>query len=257
MKRVILFGSEGRMGRAVCAIAAEENVEVIAAPTPGERPPLQAADVVVDFSVPAAIDEVCRIAREVGVPLVIGTTGHDQAQLNKIARAGDEIAIVHAANFSIGVNALAFLTEQAARVLGDAFDVEIVEAHHRLKKDAPSGTAKALADVVQRARGSRRLRHGREGMLGERESHEIGMHAIRGGDIVGEHTVIFAGEGERLELIHRSSSRETFARGALRAARWLIGKAPGLYGMRDVIGPVNESASSFSDQKTEIADRHR
>jgi 4-hydroxy-tetrahydrodipicolinate reductase len=128
------------------------------------------------------------------------------------------------------------LTENAAKILGEDFDLEIVEAHHRMKKDAPSGTAKTLVEILQRARQTKILRHGREGIVGERGKSEIGIHSVRGGDVVGDHTVIFAGQGERLELTHRASSRETFARGAIRAAGWVIGKSPGLYDMRDVLG---------------------
>ncbi len=144
-----------------------------------------------------------------------------------------------AANFSIGVNTLFWLTRKAAELLGEGFDLEIVETHHRLKKDAPSGTAKHLAEVLCETRGldyEKDVAHGRRGMIGERPANQIGMHSIRAGDVVGDHTVIFAAAGERLELTHKASSRETFALGALRAARWILAKPSGLYSMEDVLG---------------------
>ena len=141
-----------------------------------------------------------------------------------------------ASNFSIGVNALFSLTEQAAKILGENFDVEIIEAHHRMKKDAPSGTAKTLVEILRRTRKTEKLRHGREGIVGERDKYEIGIHSVRGGDVVGDHTVIFAANGERLELTHKASSRDTFANGALRAAQWVVKQPPGLYDMQDVLG---------------------
>jgi 4-hydroxy-tetrahydrodipicolinate reductase len=147
--------------------------------------------------------------------------------------------MVWSSNFSTGVNALFWLTRQAAEILGPDYDLEIVEMHHRLKKDAPSGTAKTLAQILAEVRQQQLdkvVRHGREGMVGERTASEIGVHSVRGGDVVGDHTVIFATTGERLELTHKASSRETFAGGALRAALWVIGKAPGLYDMQDVLG---------------------
>jgi 4-hydroxy-tetrahydrodipicolinate reductase len=144
-----------------------------------------------------------------------------------------------APNFSVGVNALFWLTRKAAELLGRDFDLEIVEMHHRMKKDAPSGTAKRLTEILCEVRDfwfHEHVRHGREGIVGARPPHQIGVHAIRGGDVVGDHTVIFAGRGERLELTHKASSRETFAAGALRAAQWIIGKPPGRYTMEDVLG---------------------
>ena len=153
-----------------------------------------------------------------------------------IKRASETTAIVHSANMSLGVNVLFGLLDAAARALGDAYDVEIVELHHRLKKDAPSGTAKKLTEILMETRKIDKVRHGRDGNMGERLDTEIGIHAVRGGDVVGDHTVIFAGPSERLELTHRASNRETFARGALCAASWIIGKPPGLYSMQDVLG---------------------
>jgi 4-hydroxy-tetrahydrodipicolinate reductase len=234
--RVALVGAGGRMGQAVCALALEEGVEVTAKIEDGDSLVLSNADVVIDFSSAAATEVICAEARRAKTPLVLGTTGQSDAQRALIEETAKTIPIVLASNFSVGVNALFALTEQAAKILGDSFDLEIVEVHHRSKKDAPSGTAKTLADILQRARQLKELRYGREGTVGKRDPDEIGIHAVRGGDVVGEHTVIFAGNGERLELTHRASSRETFARGALRAAHWVIGKTPALYDMRGVLG---------------------
>jgi 4-hydroxy-tetrahydrodipicolinate reductase len=171
--------------------------------------------------------------------MVIGTTGFSEAEKSKIAEAAKRIPIVMAANFAVGVNATYKLAETAARILGEGYDVEIIEAHHRHKVDAPSGTALKLGEAVAKAL-NRKLsdvaRHGREGETGERPQSEIGFHAIRGGDIIGEHTVLFAGPGERIEVTVRSQSRTTYAAGALRAAKFLKNKGAGLYDMSDVLG---------------------
>jgi 4-hydroxy-tetrahydrodipicolinate reductase len=234
--RIALVGAAGRMGQAIADVAASENAEIVAKSDLGDEIALAGADVLIDFSHPDASRSICDAAIKSKVPLVMGTTGHSTKQREEIAAAAKQIAVVFASNFSVGVNALFALTERAAKILGDDFDLEIVEVHHRMKKDAPSGTAKTLAEILQRARQTKNLRHGREGISGEREKSEIGVHSVRGGDVVGDHTVIFAGQGERVELTHRASSRETFARGALRAARWAVGKSPGLYDMRNVLG---------------------
>ena len=144
--------------------------------------------------------------------------------------------MIYSPNFSVGVNTLFWLTRKTAELLGDDFDLEIVEMHHRLKKDAPSGTAKRLTEILMETRRIDKVRHGRDGNIGERSGTEIGVHAVRGGDVVGDHTVIFAGGGERVELTHRAGSRATFAHGALRAARWIVGQPAGLYSMQDVLG---------------------
>ena len=157
----------------------------------------------------------------------------------ELGQISSQIPLVWSANFSTGVNVLFWLTRRAAEVLGPEFDVEIVEMHHRLKKDAPSGTAGTLSRIVAEARrlsSPAALRHGREGLVGERPRAEIGLHSLRGGDVVGDHTVVFAAAGERLELTHRASNRDTFAAGALRAAQWVVGKKPGIYDMQDVLG---------------------
>jgi 4-hydroxy-tetrahydrodipicolinate reductase len=198
-----------------------------------------AADCLIDFTAPKATLahlDACVGARR---SAVIGTTGFTAEDKARIAAAARAIPVAMAPNFAVGVNVTFKLAEVAARILGDAYDVEIVEAHHRHKVDAPSGTALRLGEAVAAALG-RDLKevavHGREGITGERGAKDIAFHAIRGGDIVGEHTVIFAGEGERVEVTVRSGNRMTYAQGALRAARWLAGRPPGLYDMFDVLG---------------------
>jgi len=233
--RVALIGAAGRMGQAIINVAEREGIAVVTKIDLGDKIAFAGADVAIDFSHADAATSICEVAIKSKTPLVIGTTGHSAKQRDDIVAASKQIPVVLASNFSVGVNALFALTENAAKILGDDFDLEIVETHHRMKKDAPSGTAKTLAEILQRARQTKILRHGREGIVGERGKSEIGIHSVRGGDVVGDHTVIFAGQSERLELTHRASSRDTFARGAIRAARWVIGKSPGLYDMRDVL----------------------
>lgn len=240
--RVLLVGANGRMGQTVQTLAQStgdirisELVDI--ADSISDR--IGNCDVVIDFSQPQAIESICAACAANNKALVVGTTGHSAEQLRSLDDAAMKIPVLIAPNFSIGVNALFWLTRKAAELLGREFDLEIVEAHHRLKKDAPSGTAKRLAQILCDARGlnyDEQATHGREGMVGERPNDQIGVHAIRGGDIVGDHTVIFAGRGERLELTHKTASRETFAAGALRAARWIVGKQPGRYSMEDVLG---------------------
>jgi len=196
-------------------------------------------DVLVDFTRPEAALGYLEACRKAGKKMVIGTTGFDAAAKEKIAAAARDIAIVFAPNMSVGVNLSLKLLELAARVLGDEVDVEIIEAHHRHKVDAPSGTALRMGEVVAAALG-RDLKncavYGREGVTGERPRSTIGFATVRGGDIVGDHTVLFAGDGERLEITHKASSRLTFANGALRAAQWLENRKTGLYDMQDVLG---------------------
>jgi len=178
-------------------------------------------DVAIDFSQADAITEICRAALEQGKALVIGTTGQSKEQYRIIEDTAQSLPIVFASNFSVAVNVLFWLTRKAVQKLGGDFDAEIVETHHKMKKDAPSGTAKTLASVLKAAR---------------KTEAEIPIQSIREGDVVGEHAVIFNGPAERLERTHRAASREIFARGALRAAKWIIGKPPGLYSMQDVLG---------------------
>jgi len=200
---------------------------------------LPGCDVVVDFTSAAAslthLDAVCRA----GKAIVIGSTGFSAQEREAIRGRGAEARVFQAPNMSVGVNVLLQVVGDVARLLGDGYDVEIVETHHRFKKDAPSGTALALAEAVAGALGrdlAADAVHGREGLVGERKPREIGMHAVRAGDVAGDHTVLFGGLGERVEITHRASSRETFARGALRAALWLPTQPPGFYGMTDLLG---------------------
>jgi len=229
------------MGQAIAAAAKTSDVELAAGLDLGDdvTKHIGACDVVVDFSHPNATETLCRACRAAKKPAVIGTTGHSKAERGFIEILSQSVGVVLSPNFSVGVNALFWLTRKAAQMLGNDFDLEITEMHHRLKKDAPSGTAKKLAEILCEVRKldyAKDVRHGREGLIGERPAKEIGLHSIRGGDVVGDHMVTFAGAGERLELAHKASSRETFAAGALRAARWIVGKPPGLYSMEDVLG---------------------
>jgi len=197
------------------------------------------ADVIVDFTTPSSTKENVKVASQKGKAMVIGTTGFSKDDIREIESYLKSIPCVMASNMSTGVNILLKVLQDIARVLGDEYDIEIIEAHHRLKKDAPSGTALKMAQVIAGA-----LRrdldevavYARKGLIGERTKKEIGIQTIRAGDIVGEHTVIFGGLGERIEVTHKASSRDTFARGALRAAMWIAGKPAGLYDMLDVLG---------------------
>jgi 4-hydroxy-tetrahydrodipicolinate reductase len=239
--RVVVIGSRGRMGQAILQAAeTEQGVEIVGQSDLGDsiEAAMKSGDVSIDFSHANAAAEICAAAVSQSKPLVIGTTGHSSEQRHAIERAASSIPIVLTSNFSVGVNLLFWLTRQAAERLGPEFDLEILEMHHRTKKDAPSGTAKTLVEILQKARTPSQLRYGREGDVGERSKEEIGIHSIRGGDVVGDHTVVFAGTGERLELTHRASSRDTFAKGALRAAQWVVRRPPGLYSMQDVLGLV-------------------
>ena len=197
------------------------------------------ADVAVDFTFHTAVPRNVNAAAAGGTALVIGTTGLDEAEAQAVKDAATSIAIVHAPNMSLGVNLLFALAEQAARALGTDYDIEIVETHHRHKKDAPSGTALRLGEGVARGREQNFedvVVHGRQGQTGERPADQIGVHAVRAGAVVGDHTVLFASEGERIELTHRAISRDTFALGALRAVQWVANRPAGLYDMKDVLG---------------------
>ncbi len=231
------------MGQALiaCAKADPASYELAAGLDAGDdlAAALPGCDAVIDFTHAEATVAVAEACAEAGKILVIGTTGHSDADRARIAELSKKIPVVFAPNFSVGVNTLFWLVRKAAEILGPDFDLEVVEMHHRLKKDSPSGTARRLAEILAEVRGldyNSDVRHGREGMVGERRPGEIGMHAIRGGDVVGDHTVICANVGERVELTHKASSRDTFAKGALRAARWAHGRPPGLYDMQDVLG---------------------
>jgi 4-hydroxy-tetrahydrodipicolinate reductase len=240
--KVIITGSKGRMGQALVACAKNiHGLEVVAQIDKGDdlAVVIRKCDVVIDFSAHAVTVEVARLCAKHKKALVIGTTGHTDTDTFEIRSLTKKIPVVWASNFSTGVNTLFWLTRKAAEILGPDFDLEVVEMHHRLKKDAPSGTAKSLAEILAEVRKlhlSEVARHGRHGIVGERKHSEIGVHSIRGGDVVGDHTVIFANVGERVELTHKASSRDTFANGALRAAQWLVQQKPGLYDMQDVLG---------------------
>ena len=195
-------------------------------------------DAVIDFSLHSATVACAALCAKHDKALVIGTTGHTDEEITKILNYKTEVPIVWASNYSTCVNTLFWLTRKATEILGPDFDLEVVEMHHRHKVDAPSGTAATLGEILLGVRQQQKdvLRHGREGIVGARTDEEIGMHSLRGGDVVGDHTVIYAGAGERLELTHKAASRETFANGALRAAQWAVTKDPGLYNMQNVLG---------------------
>ncbi len=240
--RLAIVGAEGRMGTRLVALAPAAGLEVGVAVDRGGWPAgHMGADCIIDFSVAAAAAETCARAMREGLPLVLGTTGLDAAGEAAVADAAARIPIVRASNFSVGVTVLLDLVERAARQLGAGWDIEIVEAHHRRKVDAPSGTALSLGAAAARGRGwelADVARHGREGLVGARPDEAIGFHAVRGGTVVGTHDVGFLGASEALTFTHRAEDRDIFARGALRAAAWLLGAAPlpGLYDMRDVLG---------------------
>jgi 4-hydroxy-tetrahydrodipicolinate reductase len=222
--RALLIGAAGRMGKTISDLASgDPKIDIIARCDLGDpiELPMKNCDVAIDFSHADAITEVTVAALQHRKSLVVGTTGHSREQRILIEETAQSLPVVFASNFSIGVNVLFWLTRKAAEQLGGDFDVEIIETHHKMKKDAPSGTAKTLADVLKTTKKTRT---------------EIPIQSIREGDVVGEHAVIFRGPSERLELTHRATSREIFARGALHAAKWIINQPPGLYSMQDVLG---------------------
>ena len=240
--RLLINGSRGRMGQMLLTCAAElPGVSIGAAVDIGDDFPAGVAksDAVIDFSHHSTCEAVLSACVGGKKTIVIGTTGHSDSQVAAIRSAAQKIPILFSGNYSTGVNALYWLARKAAEILGPESDIEIIETHHRMKKDAPSGTAKNLAEIlteVRKLQYNTDVRHGRFGDVGARTTTEIGMHAVRGGDVVGDHTVLFASPGERVELTHRAASREIFARGALRAALWAHGRPAGLYTMQDVLG---------------------
>ena len=242
MTKIIIIGSKGRMGKTLLACAPQHpQLQVVGQIDQGDdlRRVIGQGDVVIDFSSHNATPGIVKLCSEHKKAMVIGTTGHSDQDRSELRSLSAGIPVVLSSNFSTGVNTLYWLTRKAAEILGPGFDLEIVEMHHRLKRDAPSGTAKTLAEILAQVRQQqleRIVRHGRAGIVGERTNAEIGVHSVRGGDVVGEHTVMFAGPGERVELTHKASSRETFANGALRAAEWVVRQKPGLYDMQDVLG---------------------
>jgi len=263
--RIALPGASGRMGRMITrAIAKTKGFELVAASDHPSSPHLGSdtgilnglgesgvviadnpdaliaakPDVIIDFTTAGASVIHADLAASAGLPMVIGTTGHDDDQVSRLRKASEKTAIVWCANTSVGVTMLADLVEQAGRALGDGWDIEIVETHHRHKIDAPSGTALALGEAAARGRGVNLAEvsdHARHGITGARDDGRIGFAVMRGGDVVGEHSVILYGEGERVELSHRATDRMIFARGALRAARWASARPKGLYSMKDVL----------------------
>jgi len=242
MTNIIITGSKGRMGRALLACSAHDpELQVVGQIDQGDDlgSVIGQADVVIDFSSHSATPGIAVLCARHNKAMVIGTTGHSDEGKSQIADFKSKIPIVLSSNFSMGVNTLFWLTRKAAEILGAGYDLEIVEMHHRLKRDAPSGTARTLAEILAEVRKQqldKAVRHGRAGIVGERTAEEIGVHSVRGGDVIGDHTVIFATSGERLELTHKASNRETFAQGALRAAKWVRSQPAGLYDMQDVLG---------------------
>lgn len=238
--KILINGAKGRMGQAVAVAARELNLEVAGAVDVGDDvgAALAKCDVVVDFSSHAATRSLLELAVAQRKPVVLGTTGHSAEEKKQLLALAANVPCVWAGNFSVGVNLLFALTRRASAILGSDYDAEVIEMHHRFKKDAPSGTAARLLEIIleERKLDAKALRHGREGITGERKSTEVGIHALRGGDVVGDHTVMFAALGERVELTHKASDRGIFARGALRAAQWVVGQKPGVYDMQDVLG---------------------
>ncbi|KQW45754.1 MULTISPECIES: 4-hydroxy-tetrahydrodipicolinate reductase [unclassified Roseateles] len=245
MIKVAVAGASGRMGQMlVAAVQAADDCTLHAALSRADDPRarLAGADVLIDFTRPEATLAHLAICAELGVKAVIGTTGFDAAQKAEIARFAERTAIVFAPNMSVGVNVVLKLLDMAARAMNEGFDIEIIETHHRNKIDAPSGTALQMGQVVADALG-RDLKacavYGREGVTGVRDPSTIGFATVRGGDVIGDHTVLFAGTGERIEVSHKASNRGIYAQGSLRAARFLAGKTTGLFGMNDVLGFSN------------------
>ncbi|MBN2192009.1 MAG: 4-hydroxy-tetrahydrodipicolinate reductase [Polyangiaceae bacterium] len=260
--KLAIHGATGRMGLTIARLAhAAADIELVGAgcapndpaagrdlgelaglgtlgvvATPDQTAAVLGAEVVVDFSTAAAVVEIAAAAAREGVALMSGTTHLDPAAQRALDQAAALVPVLWAPNTSLGVQVLAELVEQAVRRLGPDYDVEIVEIHHRRKVDAPSGTARRLGQAVEVVRPGAREVSGRDGEVGARQSDELGVLAVRGGDVVGDHTVHLLGPGERLELTHRAHSRDLLAQGALRAARWLLGKAPGRYAFRDLLG---------------------
>lgn len=265
MLNLAMLGASGRMGRTIVPLVVESadlrlsgalaapndasigqdagvvagTVPVAVAVTSDPGRALEGAQVAIDFTLPPASLVNARACRERGIPIVIGTTGHDEIARAELEKIAESIPIVMAPNMSLGVNLLFKLAELAARALDEEYDAEIFEAHHRKKVDSPSGTALGLGHAVAQGRGTsleKAAVYARQGTTGPRATGTIGFSVLRGGDIVGDHRVIFAGPGEQIELVHHAQDRSGFARGALAAARWVVGRPPGLYSMLDVLG---------------------
>jgi len=227
------------VGQDACGAAGVPSSGVLTVVMDDLASALKAGDVLIDFTLPEASLEHLKVCAELGKAIVIGSTGFSKEQLAIVNTYAQKVPCVLSPNMSIGVNLCFKILDEIARTIGEDYDMEIIEAHHRMKKDAPSGTAMKMAQVISQAV-NRNLDevgvYARKGMIGERTKKEIGIQTVRAGDIVGEHTVLFAGKGERIEITHRAHSRDTFAAGAVRAAKWVVGKKPGLYDMQDVLG---------------------
>ena len=259
MLKVIVCGALGRMGREVISkINQRKDIELIGAVEAPEHPLLgkeiekeikvtsklenviEKESIIIEFTTPSATLKHLKIAEKKKTPMVIGTTGFEEEEYERIERASNAIPIILSPNMSLGINLLYNIVEQITKILGEDFDKEIVEIHHRKKRDAPSGTAQRIAEIIAKVEGRNLSRvgiYGRKGVKREiRSKEEIGIHAIRGGSVVGEHTVLFAGEDERLEIIHKAESRGIFAQGAIMAAKFLVSKKQGLYDLQDVLG---------------------
>lgn len=242
MTRVGILGASGRMGRAIAAVLQDSTEARLGGRlSRGEDPAALAGacDVMVDFSAPAALAAHLDAAVAAGRPILIGTTGLGAEHHEAIDRAARKVAVLQSSNFALGVNLLAHLVREAAEALGEEWDIEIVEMHHRHKVDAPSGTALLLGAAAAEGRGvslDEVSERGRDGITGPRGAGRIGFASLRGGTVAGDHQIVFAGEGERLELGHRAESRDIFARGAVRAAQWMNGRPAGRYTMKDVLG---------------------
>ena len=241
--KIAIVGAAGRMGKMLVALAdVHPALEVVAKVDVAEgydKTWPAGTEAVIDFSFHSAVPAFVAKAAEEGLAYVLGTTGLSAEEQQAVDAAAKRIPVVQSGNYSLGVNLLLTLVKTAAKVLGPEYDVEVVEMHHRHKKDAPSGTALMLAKAAAAGRGvdfDAAAVYGRKGIVGERPEGEIAVHALRGGSVVGDHTVMFAGEVERVELTHRAQSREAFAAGALKAAQWAAGRQPGIYTMRDVLG---------------------
>ena len=238
--KILLNGSKGRMGQAIATAAADMQATISAAVDAGDNAAahLAGCDVIIDFSSHHATGPLLELAVAQRKPIVIGTTGHAPDEKQRLLALAAQVPCVWAGNFSVGVNLLFALTRRATAVLGSDYDTEVIEMHHRFKKDAPSGTAARLLEIIMEERKltADSLKHGRSGITGERKPTEVGVHALRGGDVVGDHTVLFAALGERVELTHKASDRGIFARGAVRAAQWVVGQPAGVYDMQDVLG---------------------
>ena len=238
--KIAILGAAGRMGKMLCRLAEGTELEVVSKVDLAEGYDREWADGVegvIDFSHHTAVAGAVEKAAAAGIPYVLGTTGLTAEEQARVDAAAKRIPVVQSGNYSLGVNLLLELVRKAAGVLGPEYDVEVVEMHHRHKKDAPSGTALMLARAAARGRGrADGFVYGREGDLGERPVGEIAIHALRGGSVVGDHTVMFAGDVERVEITHKAQSREAFAAGALKALAWARGKPPRIYTMRDVLG---------------------